>query len=135
MGDIYTLEWILQIKPDLKFSTDGAQLFRVACTKGYLDIVEWLMQIKPDIDISANKNKAFFSACQNKHLSIVKWFQKRNPKVYGIEYDEKGVPKCYLRTDETRWKSRKMGLVAMKKENNLLGRLPTDVAKMSLEYV
>ena len=73
------------------------------------------------------------------HLEVAKWLQSLKPYLYVIHYDENGKYKdYYIRTkEEENWEKRKylVYIASECKEDNLLYRLPCDVAKMVIKYV
>ena len=126
-------------KPDINISADNEHAFRNACFYGHLHVAQWLLQINPYINISADNEDAFWWACRNRHLDVDHWLQSLKPYLYVIEYDENGKYKGYKirEKEEANWERRKYALFlsSNKEENNLLYRLPTDVAKMVIQFV
>ena len=138
-GHLHVAQWLLQQKPTINISADNECAFRWACFNGHLDVCQWLLQIKPDINISADNEYAFRWACFEGHLDVAHWLQSLKPYLYVIEYDENGKYKGYKirEKEEANWERRKYALFlsSNKEEDNLLYRLPTDVAKMVLQFV
>ena len=131
--------WMLQTHPELIRHLESLAIhyFIEFCKEGRLDFMQWLAEVMPQkIDMNGKWTKeAFRTACKKNYRDIMEWFQMKNPSRFSFRYDETGEPVCKVRKINPKWESRKMGIVAMKKGNNLLGRLPTDVARMALEYV
>ena len=138
-GHLHVAQWLLQIKPDINISADNEYAFRWACYYGHLHVAQWLLQQKPTINISINNEYAFRWACFKGHLDVCQWLQSLKPYLYVIEYDENGKYKGYKirEKEEANWERRKYALFlsSNKEEDNLLYRLPTDVAKMVIQFV
>jgi hypothetical protein len=110
----------------------------LACLYGHLELAKWLLQVKPTINISTLCSHAFYGSCTYGHLHVAQWLQSLKPYLYVINYDEKGNYESYsIRPKkEANWEKRKYALfLSSKINNNLLYRLPTDVAKIVIEYV
>ena len=142
-GKLDLCQWLLKQKPDINISADNEHAFRNACFYGHLHVAQWLLQINPYINISADNEDAFWWACRNRHLDVAHWLQSLKPYLYVIEYDENGKYKGYKirEKEEANWERRKY-LVWLasnhcpeENKTNLLYRLPTDVAKMVLQFV
>ena len=138
-GDLFGAQQFLQVNPHINISADNEESFREACSNGHLDVCQWLLQIKPDINISADNEEPFREACINGHLDVCQLLQSLKPYLYVIEYDENEKYKGYKirEKEEANWERRKYALFlsSNKEEDNLLYRLPTDVAKMVLQFV
>ena len=142
-GDLIGLKHLLQLNPDIDISADNEDAFGWACRNGHLHVCQWLLQQKPTINISADNEYAFCWACFYGHLDVAHWLQSLKPYLYVIEYDENGKYKGYniREKEEANWERRKY-LVWLasnhcpeENKTNLLYRLPTDVAKMVLQFV
>ena len=142
-GDLFGAQQFLQVNPHINISADNEEAFRWACFYGHLHVAQWLLQQKPTINISINNEYAFREACYYGHLDVAHWLQSLKPYLYVIEYDENGKYKGYKirEKEEANWERRKY-LVWLasnhcpeENKTNLLYRLPTDVAKMVLQFV
>ena len=142
-GHLHVAQWLLQIKPDINISAKNEEAFRWACFYDYLAVAQWLFQVSKErgktINISAEDEYAFRWSCINGHLAVAQWLQSLKPYLYVINYDENGeYQNCYIRCKkEANWEKRKYLLYIASdcKEDNLLYRLPCDVAKIMIGYV
>ena len=146
-GHLEIAQWLLHISKErgknINISAEHEYAFRWACFKGHLHVAQLLIQISKergqDINISAVNDFAFRQACQYRHLAMAQWLQSFKPYLYVIHYDENGNYKdYYIRTkEEANWEKRKylIYIASDCKEDNLLYRLPLDVAKMIIGYV
>jgi hypothetical protein len=142
-GHLEVAQWLLLTKPMIDISANDELAFRYACFNGHLHIAQWLFQVSKEngreIDISARDNSAFHTAFKNMNLHLAKWLQSLKPDLYIIKYDTN--KKCIgyqIRTkQEANWERRKypLFLSTVKEEPNLLYQLPTDIAKMVLQFV
>jgi uncharacterized protein YecA (UPF0149 family) len=140
-GDLMGAQQWLQINPNIDISNYEI-LFGYICGNGKLDVAQWLLQVfkeqKQHIDISI-ETWAFVSACQNGFLHVAQWLQRLHPYLYEINYDETDTIIHFRIRDEedVNWERRKYGLFLStnKKEPNLLYQLPTDVAKIAIQFI
>jgi ankyrin repeat protein len=114
-----------------------------ACCNRHLHVAQWLYEVskekKRHINISINGDYLFRYACRCGYLDLIKLLQSINPHLYEIIYDKNGKPiGAEIRYKaQTNWDKRKYGLFLStnKEEPNLLYNLPTDLAKMVLQFV
>ena len=80
-GHLSIAQWLLQIQPNIKISSNKEQTFRNICIHGHLHIAQWLLYVKPTIDISAENDYAFRYACQYGHLQVAQWLLSIKPDI------------------------------------------------------
>ena len=140
-GHLSMAQWLLQINPNIN-NREYTKSFLYACSNGQLDVAKWLLEVSKergqDIDISSNDNEVFLWTCQKKHLDVAKWLTTLNP-AYEIENEDSPDWTCKVLTDpkDIKWKRRKpvTWLASNEAEDNILKRLPTDVAKITGSYL
>ena len=64
---------ILSITPNLDLHADNEKIFKIACKRGYFDIVQYLLTNNFNIDVHADNDYAFKWACYKNHIEIVKY--------------------------------------------------------------
>lgn len=137
-GHLDVAEWLLQVKPDINISALSDDAFRFSCIYGHLNVAKWLLQIKPDIDITAVSGSAFNGACSRRHLNVAKWLASLNPDYQIINEDEPDWRCRNLKNiRDTKWeKNKKVAWLASGRSgDNMIFRMPTDLARMTSSYL
>jgi ankyrin repeat protein len=86
-GDLDGAQQCYQLNPNINIFLNidiSENAFRIACSKGHLEIAKWLLLVKPDINISANNGYAFRIACSEGHLEVTQWLHLVNPTIISI---------------------------------------------------
>ncbi|NBO20280.1 MAG: hypothetical protein EBV03_13880, partial [Proteobacteria bacterium] len=61
-GKLNVVEWLLEQNLEIDISANDEEAFRIACIKGYYNIVLYLLRCKPEINIYA-KNREIIEKC------------------------------------------------------------------------
>lgn len=136
-GNLDVAQWLYSINPHV-INVNMDSDFALVCNRGFLEIAQWLLQIKPDINISANNNEAFTFACNNRFLNVVSWLASLNPAYEIIDRDSLNW-RCKVLTDpkEIKWKrkNKAVWLASGTAGDNMIYRMPTDVARITASYL
>ncbi len=142
-GHLDIMKWLLEVNPEINISADNEEPFRRACEYGYLNMAQWLFEIAKErgreIDVHIHSGAAFRNACYRKHLDVVEWLTTIKPE-YDIEYNnENGTWRCKYLTDprDINRKRRKYvsWLASGRAGDNMVFRMPTDVARITASYL
>jgi len=100
LGHLDIIEYMFEINPDLNFEYADQLGFKIACKKGYYDIVNFLIYI-----YSNNKNnlikdeEPFLIACDNGDIKLLNILIKKNFNIkdyYYLNYNIKITEHCFI---------------------------------------
>jgi ankyrin repeat protein len=144
-GHLNVAQWLyqksIQRHQTIDISLEDGFAFREACGNGHLDVCQWLFQTDPSIDITARYNDAFERACMNRHLNVAQWLASLKPE-YSIVDENSDDWSCQVLTDpkDIEWNKKKklVWLASQPRQpgaDNMVARLPTDVARITASYL
>ncbi len=139
-GHLNVAQWLYQksIERYQPIDIGDGYAFRQACSNGHLDIAQWLLQTDQSIDITAYNNEPFELACRNRHLNVAQWLASLKPE-YDIVDENSDDWSCRVLTDskDIKWKKNKklVFLASQPGADNIVARMPTDVARITASYL
>jgi ankyrin repeat protein len=144
-GHLNVAQWLYQKSIEnhqpMDISLNDDYAFREACSNGHLDVAQWLLQTGQTIDITSRNDEAFIRACFNRHLDVAQWLSSLKPE-YEIRDENSEDWSCKVLTDpkDIKWNKKKklVFLASQPREqgtDNLVARMPTDVARITATYL
>lgn len=77
-GNIRLVDWLNQIYPEIFYTQEIIDAFRVACANGHISVAKKINQLHPSIRRSIQQRgvyeETFLSICLGNQLDVLKWF-------------------------------------------------------------